>query len=185
MNEYRKYMEILLIAQTETSIQISNGAWFDFLNPRALTIDEVAGPLSRLCRFTGQCPTHYSVAQHSVIVSHLVPKEFAKWALLHDAAESVLADVNSPLKQLLRDYKSIESVVETVILEGFGLYGKIPREVKEADFKAFVHEHYNMMSHPSGLYEHVALNMDIPRIIPLNHLDAEELFIERYKELST
>lgn len=98
--------------------------YFDFLNPglHDYQVLDIATALSNICRYTGHLQEHYSVAQHSVHVSHLVPPRMALAGLMHDAAEAYLGDVSSPLKALLPDYKVIEKRVEECIASHF----KIP-----------------------------------------------------------
>ena len=86
-------------------ITTQSGKHFDFNNLSAadICIEDISCALSNLCRFTGHVQDFYSVAQHSVHVSYLVPPEFALEALLHDAAEAYCNDISAPRKRLLPD----------------------------------------------------------------------------------
>lgn len=63
--------------------------------------ETIAHSLSQICRWTGHTREFYSVAQHCLIASLMVPEEWALEALLHDAAECLTGDVSSPLKREL------------------------------------------------------------------------------------
>jgi hypothetical protein len=105
--------------QTKSSITTLSGKFFDILKPEEYEydIEEIATALSNLCRYTGHVNTFYSVAEHSVLVSRIVPERLALAGLLHDASEAYLGDVSSPLKKLLPEYKRIEDRVQRAIEE--------------------------------------------------------------------
>ncbi len=79
-------------------IQTLSGKKFDYLNSTTddVEIEDIATALSHICRFNGHLPEFYSVAQHSVLCSQIVPPEFAFEALMHDAAEAYCQDIPAP-----------------------------------------------------------------------------------------
>lgn len=56
-------------------ITTGSGQHFYFCNsgPDIVYIEDIALALSNLCRFTGHLDEFYSVAQHCVLASYLVP----------------------------------------------------------------------------------------------------------------
>lgn len=115
-------------------IQTSSGVSFDFSDIRnsPVFLMDITHALSQLCRFTGHTWKFYSVAQHSVVVSHLVKPENALLALMHDATEAYVGDVSRPLKSLLPNYQEIEAQVWQRIREKFDL-PEINDDVVQAD----------------------------------------------------
>lgn len=131
-------------------ILTATGRYFDFSRPTAdmIDIEDIAHALSRINRFTGHTRDFYSVAQHSVAVSELVPPEHALAGLLHDASEAYMGDLSSPLKQLVPQYKEIEQRVERAICARFGLVFPLDPSVKEADLRMLVTERRDLMPKP-------------------------------------
>ena len=120
---------------THATIQCRSGHYFDFLNPHQcfVLVQDIAHSLSMQCRFNGHTARFYSVAEHSVHCSHIVPPEDALAALMHDAAEAFIGDVAKPLKMLLPDYQQIEGQVERAVFEKLKIPYPFPPSVKQAD----------------------------------------------------
>ena len=70
-----------------TSIVTSSGDHFDpcFPDWKKIRIEDIAHALSRQTRFSGHVRGTWTVANHSLLVSQLVPQAHALAALLHDA----------------------------------------------------------------------------------------------------
>ncbi|WP_315313054.1 HD family hydrolase [Pantoea vagans] len=169
-------------------ITTQSGKHFDFNNisSDSICIEDIACALSNLCRFTGHVQDFYSVAQHSVHVSYLVPPTFALDALLHDAAEAYIGDCVSPLKALLPDYQEIEKRVELAVTKRFGIrtLGKWP-EVKLADLIMLATERRDLDlddGTPWPILEGIA---PAPFILsPLNPRQSRVLFLQRFYDLN-
>lgn len=128
-------------------IQLANGERYNFLTPtdKALTLQVVAHALGNICRFTGHCSKFYSVAEHSVHVSRIVPKQHALAGLVHDAQECIVGDCNRPLKNELPGYKAIEDANWKVFARFFGVAYELPKEVKLADNQMLLAEYQQIM----------------------------------------
>lgn len=173
-------------------LQTYSGRMFWPLGPRPedVHIEDIAHALSHLCRFGGHATEFYSVAQHSILVSRLVPYEYALAGLLHDAAEAYVGDMVRPLKEagVLHEYRRIEERVSRAIAERFGLpwdgLGMIlGAHVKHADNVALATEVRDVMggqridsweSLPAPLYE---------RLRPYGTETAKRAFLSRFNQL--
>ncbi len=126
-------------------MQTASGTKFFPTNPRVCDINivDIAHSLSKLERYNGHLPYRYSVAQHSILVSWVVPEQYALEGLLHDAAEAYFGDIIAPVKHhpLLRPaLKQIEDQLMKCISERFKLQYPLPECVKDADWRVLFTE---------------------------------------------
>lgn len=172
------------------SIQLQSGQYFDFNLPfeSEYTIEDIARALSRICRFGGHTNRFYSVAQHSVLVSSIVPEAIKIPALMHDAAEAFVGDVPSPLKALLPDYRKLEKRVERGLRYKFNLPIELAPEIKEADLIMLATERRDLMPSPDDGPEWEILRNVEPDPGPIEPWHPEKAFdnfITEYKYLKS
>jgi len=167
--------------------QTFTGKQFWTLDPKKEEIDikDIAHSLAFQCRFNGHCEKFYSIAQHSILVSKIVPKKFALAGLLHDASETYTGNIVRPLKTFIVNFKEIELEVEKTIFEKFNVKEIDHIEIKKADNIALVTEMRDLMKEPpekwneDGLFETCS-----EKIIPLNPEEAEKEFLKEFEKLT-
>lgn len=168
------------------TIALQSGAAFSIADPASTpnwSIEDIAHGLSQVCRFAGQSPVFYSVAQHSWHVSYLVPLQHALAALLDEAAEAFIGDVTAPLKALLPDYRAIEARVEAAILGRWGIALPLHPSIKEADRIMLATEQRDIMQ-SRALWSGTAGIEPLPypiRAWPAP--DARRMFLKRFVQL--
>lgn len=101
--------------------------------PEDINILDLASGLSRECRYGGQMPGWYSVAEHSLLVAQALPAHLKLQGLMHDAPEGLIRDMTRPNKVLLPDYQALEDKVWRVVATKFGLPYELDPLVKIAD----------------------------------------------------
>jgi hypothetical protein len=121
-----------------------SGVAFDPLRPTVdvIRLEDIAHSLASLPRYLGHTVRPYSVAQHCVIVSHLVAPAHALKALLHDADEAYIGDMIAPLKTQasMGKFRALSALWLGVIFTAFGLSVEIPDELHDADTRIRVNE---------------------------------------------
>jgi uncharacterized protein len=179
-----------------TWIQTFTGKAFDLLKPDAsmVCVEDIAHHLALINRFTGATAVPYSVAQHSVLVSRVVPPELALPALLHDAAEAYATDVSRPLKEAMRSlnygrptaYDAISREIERVIGERFGVeIVHLDPRIKDADMRMLATErvHLHHSAPKSWDWKAEAYAMCPSDIAPWPWYESERLFLVRFAQV--
>lgn len=132
-----------------TDILTYSGKYFDYenLGANVFDIEDIAQGLSNACRFAGQCPRFYSVAQHSVLVYRLLRDVLRvtdpiilMQGLLHDGTEAFLGDMTTPLKRMMPAYGELEHRLQRIIMAMFSLPPELHPLVKKADLMALAIE---------------------------------------------
>lgn len=171
--------------QPKYAISTRDGQFFDYNNPSAyrFDIEVIAHALSNLCRYGGHSDRFYSVAEHSVLVSRVVPPELALCGLLHDASEAFVGDMPSPLKAMCQSYRTIEGKVQEAIARYYSLPYPFPSEVHLADKMLYKAEREQIVPIPDLVWhtDILAANVEIRGLKPGM---AKTHFIARYRELT-
>ena len=149
--------------------------------PSEVSIIDIAHSLAMQCRYGGHCRDFYSVAEHSVYVSRLVPPQHALVALLHDATEAYVSDVPRPLKPYLTNYDEIEELNWEAISAALRVSMFVPACVHEVDTLICLTEMKRLMPGVDPAIEGAAPDVHIACLYPR---DAEALFLARFAELT-
>jgi len=168
-----------------------SGGYVNLLDPDpdTITLQDIAHALSYEPRFGGHSRRFYCVAQHSVLVSRLVPKEYALEGLLHDAHEAYCKDIPSPLKGIIAGhgspYRSVEETLDTVIRRKYGLPESMSSPVADADRVTLASEAKVLMKEGEWLkwFDPPPETIDIGRI--MSHRSAKAAFIRRFGQLAS
>jgi len=170
-------------------VQTYTGRAFWPFCPMVEDIDilDIAHGLAMKCRFSGHTAKFYSVAQHSVLVSRMVPEKDRLWGLLHDAAEAYLADVAKPIKSLpeFAPFRAAEEKLMRVIAKRFGLSWPEPESVKVADVRALATERRDLMLPPPKSWKSTErVEPFAEKLFSWTPTRAEAEFLEAWDQLS-
>ncbi|XUX01199.1 MAG: phosphohydrolase [Dehalogenimonas sp.] len=150
------------------------------MTPEDITAADIAHALAMKCRYGGHSKYFYSVAEHSVRVSHLVPSRLELPALLHDAAEAYLPDIVRPIKQHLPLLVEAEKRIMDCVARKFYPDLKLTEEdhalIKRADNIMLLTEGSQLM--PKGIegWETYGVEPLDEEIDCLNWVDAQIAF---------
>jgi 5'-deoxynucleotidase YfbR-like HD superfamily hydrolase len=182
-----------------------SGRRLDLLDPSPLDveIEDIAHGLARVARWNGQTKGEhaFSVAQHCVLVERLavelkplLAREARLMALLHDSPEYVVGDLISPFKAAVGiDYKDFELRLLAAIHLRFGLPARAPAPLsalfKKADILAAYYEATQLAGFEPGearrYFGTPPSALRTPRLAPLPTAEAQALFLDRFRRLSS
>jgi hypothetical protein len=179
------------LKQLSEGITLISGGTFNFHHPDDgdIHINDIATPLSHICRFSGQIIRFYSVAQHALNVSRLVPEEHKFAGLMHDTSEAFTNDITTPLKSLIPVFRDLEQSIEASMAKRFGFQYPLSAEVKLADLQMLLLEKELLKDDPSEWESLQGITVsqeqrELVDLSPMSSIMAEELFLEQYYELS-
>lgn len=180
-----RQLDLLNRPSGRTSIIMASGFVLDLTNPNAdgLPVEDIARALAFQPRWCGATSHFYSVAEHSVMVSRLVPAGFAYHGLWHDCIEAISGDWPTPLKTYLgRDgLRRKLAPIEAELERRFNFRGHLP-EVKKADLIAMATELRDLL--PPAWMDWGHLPPPHEEIIrPVGPEAAFHLFMERHEML--
>jgi hypothetical protein len=175
--------DLLLKPDGRTVMLMASGFTLDLQAPDAsgMPIEDIARALAYQPRWAGATRTFYSVAEHSIMVSKLVPDQLALSGLLHDADEAVTGDIVSVVKVLIgREHlhKRLEPI-KRALERRFGFRSDLAA-VKHADLVCMATELRDLL--PPAWMEWGHLPPPVPDTIsPVGPDRAYALFLERYE----
>lgn len=157
-----------------------------------IDIRDIARNLSILYRYNGATCRPYSVAEHSLLLSEVVPEDLARVALIHDATEAYLGDLPYPLKKNCPYFSTLESRLSEVIYSKFKCYP--PPSFWEYDNRIRANEALCLFKHLNNEDRNKWYNIIVTQGNPLPNvvIDHEEnhtpeymykLYMERFFDL--
>ncbi len=177
--------DLLAKPDGQTVMLMASGFTLDLKAPDAtgMPIEDVARALAYQPRWAGATRTFYSVAEHSIMVSRLVPEKLALSGLLHDADEAITGDIVSVVKVLIgREHlRARLEPIKRALERRFGFRSDLAA-VKHADLVCMATELRDLM--PPAWMEWGHLPPPVPdKISPVGPDRAYSLFVERYEEV--
>lgn len=161
----------------EHTIDTASGRKIDFDDPDAsqIALADIAGGLSRICRFGAQSMRFHSVAEHAVLVAKLLDKgghpHLALAGLHHDSHEAYVCDIPKPLKRKLSSagetvYEQVCQALDRAIATRLGLptlSSDHQKLIKEGDNKALMIEAADLLpDHGAGIANTTGLPLEHP-----------------------
>lgn len=168
-----------------------SGRLIPILSPRPehIFIEDIAGHISKICRYSGGCLSFFSVAQHSVLAADIAEKyyedkELAREALLHDAAEYLIGDFIRPYKLLIPDYDKYEDILHKAIAVKYSIPVEMTDSCKYIDNLMVAWEKRDII-HPDAVWPGLPNihNYKFEPIQPWTWENARDIFLFKFRQL--
>ena len=171
---------------TNTAVTLYGGETWDVfdIDIEAINIRTIAHSLSLMSRWGGHVNRHFSVAQHSVLVSKQVQPNNALWGLLHDADEALgLNDMISPVKRAdgMEVYRELCETALKAVAVKYDLPWPVPEDVHDIDTRIRRNEREALGRHA---YDSEGPGIAGLHITPWSMNMAENMFLSRFLELT-
>lgn len=171
-----------------THIETFTGRNVDILDPdpNEICIEDIAHALANTNRFGGHTRIPYSVAEHSVRISHIVPEFLVMDALMHDAQEAYIGDMPSPFKKVMPEFQFYEDRIERAIRKAFDLPGaKHDPRIKYYDNVMLITEARDLGLSWWNTLKHNEMPDPLNfTIVPWDWQSAKNMFLNRFHELT-
>lgn len=176
-------------------VTLYTGNMYDVTNPNSkdISILDIAHGLSRLVRYTGAIEVPYTVGYHSLLCYYVANKlglntRVQLIALLHDATECIVGDLNRIVKQLLPEYKKLEDNIALTIWEMVGIEPPTEEEyktIKKIDNCLLVNEIKQLTNreHKFDHLDYFDIHVPIANGFSMNYIRDEFLY-EYYKVIN-
>ena len=148
----RKYPDAFILIRNPRAETGYSKFWPLEPHPDDFNLEGVAYSLAGLRRYRNNSSTPFTVAQHSILCYYLCPDPKVKLeCLLHDVAETVIADWPGPCKFGIPGLREIEERIEAAAAQKFHLTYPWPSAVKTADSQALQIEMKQFMRWDCGI----------------------------------
>jgi hypothetical protein len=160
--------------------------WPEDPRPQDIKLEDIAHALAGIPRYNAHLDEHYSVAQHCVMGSQFIDRRYARFFLFHDAGESYLGDLITPIKRLFREfYEGIEEGVMQAVASAFRfpMEEEARKAVKRVDLQMLETEARDLV--PVGFINHVPTELPFAWRIRecWSPRKAERMFVQRFGQL--
>jgi len=189
IHEHNKLNHHPVLDVNEGKFNTVTGKIMDIRNPdyQKICIDDIAIGLSNNNRFAGQTNEPYSIAQHCVLVAHLAPLGIKLEALMHDASEAYIHDIQKPLKIIISEtYEPIEQSWMKAIFQKFQLDYNALSSIKPFDLDILQIEFDYLKGYNQKPFLELMESAGFDTHTPVwNWIEAREIFYATFQGLTS